>query len=239
MIFLLLIGLLAGVISGLMGVGGGIVMVPALHYVAGYDWTTSVALSLGVIAIQSPLGIWKHQQRGAVDWKLAGMLAFGGVLGVLMGEQLEPRIPVTALKLTFAVVMLFGAWRLSRSSAVRLAPLDPVMVITLGIAAGILSRLLGIGGGIITVPALALMGIAPAVAVASSLVPVASNAWLATGTNLGRDIPYLEAWPLLTALIGAPLGVRLAHALPPKRLREVVSIGLAVVACIIAWSVVA
>ncbi|MGB1697832.1 MAG: sulfite exporter TauE/SafE family protein [Thermoplasmatota archaeon] len=239
MILLLLIGLLAGVVSGLMGVGGGIVMTPALHYIGGYDWPTSVALSLGVIAVQAPVGIWKHHQRKAVDWKLGGLLALGGLIGVLMGHQLEPRLPVAALKLAFAGVMLYGAWKLVKPVRPRDGALDPVMTMGLGVVAGILSRLLGIGGGILTVPALALMGIAPAIAVASSLVPVATNAWFATVWNIGRDIPYLEAWPLLTAIIGAPIGVRLAHALPAKQLRNVVAVALCVVACLVAWSVVA
>lgn len=238
MILLLGVGLLAGIISGLMGVGGGIVMTPILHYALGYDWATSVALSLGIIAVQAPVGIWTHHRKKAVDWKLSGLLVLGGVVGVVMGNALEPKTPVTFLKLLFAGTMLFAAWRLTRKLEPR-GTLDPVVLIALGVAAGILSRLLGIGGGIITVPALALMGITPAVAVASSLVPVATNAWVATLGNWGQDIPYTEAWPLLAAIVGAPIGVQLAHKLPPQRLREVVAVALALAAIWIAWSVAA
>lgn len=230
-------GLLAGYLSTLFGIGGGLVVVPLLHYALGVPFVAATALSLVAMAIQTPFGLWSHARRGAVDWRMGLWLAVGGLGGVLVGERLQPMTPVPWLKLLFALVMLVAAWRLW----VRLVQGEPRTVdwralILLGLVAGIASRLLGIGGGLVTVPALVIMGVGIHTAVATSLLPVATNAWVASVAIVAQDaFPWQDAIPLaLGALVAAPLGTWTAHSLEASRLKRVFAAALVVAAIYIA-----
>lgn len=234
---LLATGLAAGFISGLMGVGGGILMTPVLHYALELPWPDAVALSLLVIAVQSPVGIWRHHRRRVVSARIAWPLIAGGGVGVVAGVWLEPRIGVPWLKLAFAVLMLAAGHRLIDGRAPTAqgrptpSPPGPAPLAGLGVAAGIVSRLLGVGGGIVTVPMLSLGGVAPHVAVGTSLVAVFTNAAVASSINLAQGLDWTAGIPLaIAAVAGAPLGVRAAHALPERGLRVVVAGGLVAVA---------
>ncbi len=234
---LLAAGLAAGIISGLFGVGGGIVMTPVLHYILGFSWVDAVALSLFVIMVQSPVGLWRHHKKGAVAWRTGAALAAGGVAGVLVGHWLLPQLHIPWLKLAFALLLAFAAYQMTRryhSDSTKLAP-RPAVLVALGAAAGLVSRLLGVGGGILTVPILVLMGVPAHVAVGSSLVPVFTNALLASAVNLATGLAWLQGVPLaIGAVVGATVGVWAAHALPERGLRGVIAGGLVLVALYIA-----
>ncbi len=230
-----LAGLAAGFVSGLMGVGGGIVMTPVLHYVLKHPWHEAVALSLFAIALQSPLGLYRHHRKGAVSWSIALPLVAGGAVGVLAGVWLEPRIGVPLLKLAFALAMVFAAIRLTQTPRAGHGRLGLPALAAIGVAAGVISRLLGIGGGLVTVPALALSGVAIHLAVGSSLVPVFSNAAVATLGNVGRDLPWLGGLVMAGfALGGAWLGVESAHKLPERGLRRLFAGALLLLAAYVA-----
>lgn len=213
-------------------------MVPVLHYLLGHPWDQAVALSLFVIMTQSPLGLWRHRVRAAVDLRMGLVLAAGGLVGVYVGILLAPRLGVPFLKAVFALLMVFAAYRMVARVPVRPDGQRvgaPVLAL-LGFGAGVVSRLLGIGGGILTVPVLALLGVPAHLAVGTSLLPVFTNAAWATAWNLATGLAWLPAVPLAAgALVGAPLGVRAAHALPERGLRRVIAAGLVVVAATIAW----
>lgn len=228
LVLLALAGLGAGVLASLFGIGGGIVMVPVLHYGFAFTWAQATAVSLAAIALTAPLSVLAHARRGAVQWALAIPMAVGGLAGVAVGQWLQPRVEVPWLKLLFALLMGLAAWRLvQKPSAPRWHTKHPVYLLSLGAVAGLISKLLGIGGGLLTVPALALTGTAIHVAVGSSLVPVFTNAAVATAHHVADRIELLAALPLAAgAVLGIPVGARLAHALPDKGLRRVFAGGL-------------
>jgi len=237
LLVLLAAGLAAGALSGLFGIGGGIVMTPVLVYALGRPWEEAVALSLFAIALQSPLGVWQHRRRGAVDLRLALPIAVAGLLGVAFGDWLLPRTPVPWLKLAFALLMAFAAYRMVASvPAPRVDDAPMAALAGLGVAAGLASRLFGIGGGLLTVPVLVLMGTRTHVAVGSSLVPVFVAAAAATVVHLARGTLALLDGLVLAfgALAGVTGGVRLAHALPERGLRRVFAIALVVAAVYVA-----
>ncbi len=230
-----LAGLAAGAVSGLMGVGGGIVMTPVLHYVLKQPWHEAVALSLFAISLQSPLGLFRHYRKGAVSWRLALPLVLGGAFGVAAGVWLEPRIGVPWLKLGFAAAMVFAAVRLVQRPRTGGAHLAWPALAFIGVGAGVISRLLGIGGGLVTVPLLALSGVAIHVAVGSSLAPVFTNAAVATLGNVGRDLPWLGGLLMAAfALAGAWVGVEAAHKLPERGLRGLFAGALMILAVYVA-----
>jgi uncharacterized membrane protein YfcA len=184
--------------------------------------------------VQSPTGVWQHARRGAVAWKVALPLALAGLLGVVIGDVLQPLVAVPWLKVLFAALMALGALRL----AVPQPPVSPdarplglVGLYLLGLFAGIVAKLLGIGGGLVTVPVLALTGLPVHLAVGSSLVPVFTNAAVASGQALAHGLDWLPAVPLAVgALAGVPLGAHLAHSLKEQGLRRVFAGGLVVAA---------
>ncbi len=225
--WLLLIGLLAGLLLALIGIGGGLVIVPFLHLVLDLPWHTATAVSLVVIVVQAPMGIWRHARKGALDWRLGSRLAVGGALGVIVASVLEARIPVAAFKVLFALVMAFAAWRLWSQKPVPRRELPGIAIGTAGFLAGLLAKWLGIGGGLITTPLMVLAGITPHVAVATSLLPVWTNALLGTAWNTTALEPALLlrlGGPMaLAALVGAFVGVRIAHALAAATLKRVIS----------------
>lgn len=235
----LVVGVGAGIVSGLLGVGGGIVITPVLHYGMGLPWADAVALSLFVIALQSPVGVWRHARRKAVSWRIAVPMTLGGAAGVALGHVLLPRLPVAGLKMAFAGLLAFGAWRLHHRIVAPRTGAHPWPVLAaVGVGAGLVSRLLGVGGGIVTVPLLGLMGVPVHLAVGTSLVPVFTNAAVASGANLAQGLAWMQGIPLaIGAVAGTFGGVWLAHALPERGLRRVVAVGMVAAAIAMVASV--
>jgi uncharacterized protein len=232
---LLAAGAAAGVLSSLFGIGGGIVLVPVLHYLLGFEWAEATQLSLVAIMVQSPTGVWQHARRGAVDWRVAIPLSVAGLVGVLIGDALQPHIAVAWLKVLFATLMALAAARLALPQPdVHGGPVKRLGLpglAALGLFAGIIAKLLGIGGGLVTVPVLTLTGLPVHLAVGSSLVPVFTNAAVASAQAFAHGLDWLPAVPLaLGALAGVPSGARMAHALKEQGLRRVFAVGLVVAA---------
>jgi uncharacterized protein len=218
-LLLLLVGAAAGILSGLFGIGGGILMTPVLHYVVDRPWAEAVALSLFAIAVQSPLGVYQHARRGSVDWRLGALLAAATLPGVWLGAWLLPRVPVGYLKVAFAAVMAVGAWRMvARLPEPRVRPLR-LVTFTVGVFSGVASRLFGIGGGLVTVPVLVMAGTAPHLAVGSSLVAVFVAAAVATGGTLHHLHPSSGILLGIGALLGVTSGVGLAHRMNAQHLK--------------------
>lgn len=109
----ILIGLAAGVLGGMVGVGGGIIMVPALVYFLAFSQHkaqgTSLALMLFPVGI---LGVINYYRKGYVDLRVAGLLAVGFVLGSYLGSRFSLSLPQSAVKKIFAAVMLLVALRM-------------------------------------------------------------------------------------------------------------------------------
>lgn len=249
---LLAIGAFAGVIAGLLGVGGGIILVPAFYYAfagLGYDgpdlMRVCLATSLATIIVTSLRSVLAHHRKGAVDWGILRGWAPGIVVGAVAGVLAVAQLRTPALQLIFGSLALVVAcylglgrsdWRLGPAmpAGARRAVLSPLV--------GFLSVLMGIGGGSFGVPLMSLYGtpIHRAVATAAGfglVIAVPSVAgFLLTGVS-GAP-PYtigavnLPAFGVIIAmtLITAPWGVRLAHATDPGPLRRIFAVFLALVA---------
>jgi len=222
----------AGVLSTLFGIGGGILIVPGLVYVGHVGFGPATAISLMAMMAHPPVGVYQHARRGAVDWPLAIRLAAGGAVGVAAGILVIPHVPVPWLKLLFGLVLLGAAWRLvARLPATQPAPPGPLFVAALGGFAGFISRLLGVGGGLVTVPVMALGGTPMHTAVGSSLVPVFTNAVLASAVSLQGGAPWQPAIPIALGALGSvTLGTWAAHGLDARPLARLFAAALTVVA---------
>ena len=249
----LVTGAVAGVLAGLLGVGGGVVIVPALIWAftsqgMDGDWIPQMAVgsSLATIVGTSLASVRAHHRRGAVRWDLFRQLTPGILLGAGSGALLAGYLPGLWLKRVFTVFILFVAWRMLRSAATTESryPLPGRGGMSLvGYLIGTLSALVGIGGGTLTVPFLVAGGTDPRKAVATSSacgLPIAVAGGLgfaAVGWGLA-DLPSASTgflhWPaigaiLLTSIPTAPLGARLAHTVPVGTLKRIFAVLLFVV----------
>jgi uncharacterized membrane protein YfcA len=184
------VGLVAGFLSGLFGVGGGILIVPALVLVMAMDQRLAHGTSLAAvlpIAVSSTLG---YALEDKVDWPVAALLAAAAVAGAVVGTHALQRLPQRTLALAFAGLLIATAVRLlvdHSGVGVGRGALDAASVVgllVLGATSGILAGLLGVGGGIIMVPAMVVLwGIPPAVAKGTSLAVIIPTSIMGTWRN--------------------------------------------------------
>lgn len=152
------VGLGAGLLSGMFGVGGGILVVPALVLLLRFDHRIANGTSLGAvlpISVSSLVTYWAH---GNVDWHMALWLAIGALAGAVLGTKWIHTLPRRTLGYMFAVVLIVTAVRLfipmSSDGRSALDALAAVSLVVIGLVTGILAGLLGIGGGVVMVPAM-------------------------------------------------------------------------------------
>ena len=223
----LLIGLAAGLLAGMFGVGGGILIVPMLVMVAKFDQRFANGTSLAAvfpIAVSNIFTYWAH---GHVDWHLAFFMALGAVCGAFVGTQLLQILNHRTLAISFSVVMVFTAvrlfWHVTADGRGSLSVVTAVAGAALGLLAGTLSGLLGIGGGVVMVPLMVmLLGIPPVIAkgtAAAVTIPTsATGTWRnRTKKNVDmRSAAIIGAGGTVTAVIGGFIANRM-----PDRLSNV------------------
>jgi uncharacterized membrane protein YfcA len=180
----------AGALSGLFGVGGGILIVPGLVLLLGMGQRQAHATSLAAIIPIAAAGAAGYTLEGAVDWLAAGLLTLGSAAGAIVGTQLLRRVPERALRLVFAgfLVLAAAALPFEVSASGDAAPLGVaagILLVLVGMVAGTMAGLLGVGGGIVMVPGLVLLAsLSQAVAKGTSLVVIIPTAAVGTARNI-------------------------------------------------------
>ncbi len=256
-------GAFAGLIAGLFGIGGGIVMVPAMFYAfqfLGYDdpaiMQVAVGTSLAVIIATSLRSVSSHAKRGAVDFAVLKAWAPWIVIGTLIGSRIAHILPGNFLTGLFgAMAILLSAQFFFGRPDWRLADEMPAGPLRWGLggAIGVLSALMGIGGGVLGVTMMTLCGkpIHKAVATAAGFgvaigfpgaVGFVINGWSQDAVPYSLGYVNLPGFALLagSAFFVAPLGAKLAHSLPEKTLKRCFAVGLVVVGVMLvreAWLV--
>lgn len=183
-----LVGIAAGFLSGLFGVGGGILIAPGLVFLAKMDHRRAHGTSLAAvlpIALSSMITYWTHDH---IDWPVTLCLTLGAIVGAVIGTHFLNVVPQRTLAIGFAGLLVVSAIRLFfEGEGVGRSPLDVIGIIVLvliGLASGILAGLLGVGGGIIMVPAmLVFFSIPSVVAKGTSLAVIVPTALMGTLRN--------------------------------------------------------
>ena len=261
-LLILLVGAFAGIMAGLLGVGGGIIIVPALFLVLesfGFDSAITmhiaVGTSLATIILTSIRSVRKHQAKGAVDDSILRSWAPGLFLGAVVGILIADQVSSSVLAIVFAVIALLVSVNMAISGDDYLG--DHHLPGGLGGGAlsgliGTLSTLMGIGGGTLGVPTLSYFGIPIHRAVATSagfgvvIAVPATIGFIWSGWGLEGLPPWSLGFvnlPAFTLIVGAtmvfvPLGVRLAHWLKPLWLRRAFALFLALTAIRMIWQIV-
>lgn len=245
---LLLLGVFSGFIAGLLGLGGGLIMVPALLYLlaGSTDQTvlmhTAVGTALASMVFTSISSVWAHHRHGAIHWHNFNKLTPTILLGAFSGAMLTKVMSFDSMRLFFslfvfsvAVIMYFGL-----SSAAHVDSLKKWVWQITGYIIGLVSAVVGIGGGTMTTPFLTYNNVDIKNAIATSAavgMPIAVAGvlgFIVAGWNVestSGDLGFINAQALMSivamSVLFAPLGAKVAHNVDGKKLKKFFAIFLA------------
>ncbi len=246
------LGAVAGVLAGLLGVGGGIVIVPMLVFA--FKWQgvpqelvmlMALGTSMGSIVFTSISSTLAHNRNANVQWNVVRSIAPGIIIGTFCGSFVASQLPTRILQLVFVAFLAFVVTQMlsnRKPKPSRHLPGAAGMSAAGGFI-GVVSSLVGIGGGTLSVPLLLWNNVDMRKAIGTSAAigfPIAAAGclgYLANGWNDPRLLPYSLGYLYLPALFGivavsmftAPVGARLAQTLPVPKLKKCFAVLLIVV----------
>ncbi len=226
LLVLAVLGFLGGVLAGLVGVGGATIFIPALVYIVGWDIKEAVAASLVVTVFSSLSGTIRNaRSEDPADWRVAALLASAVAPTSLIGVFINNVSPEVVAQIGFAGLLLALSYPTARGSSNpsergRKIPLS--LVLLAGVGIGVLSGLVGVGGGGVTVPLMVFgLGLSTKRAVSTGLAIslctgiVASIGYITAGFANLLSLPPL----IVGSMLGPLLGVHLRERLPEKTIR--------------------
>ncbi|MBU4261507.1 MAG: sulfite exporter TauE/SafE family protein [Proteobacteria bacterium] len=247
-----LVGAVSGVLAGLLGIGGGLVIVPMLVFC--FTWQQipnelimhlALGTSMASIIFTAVSSFWAHHKRGAVHWIVVRRIVLGIFLGTFIGSCFAARMSTNFLKVFFVIFLFYVASRMllnKKPKPSRQLP-GPMGMFGVGNVIGAFSSMVGIGGGTLSVPFMTWCNIAVHEAIGTSAaigfpIAIAGTAgYIYNGLQTANLPQYSLGYVYLPALAGlivtsvltAPLGVRLAHSLPVGRLKRIFAVLLYIV----------
>ncbi len=238
------LGVAVGVLAGLLGVGGGLIIVPMVVFTLSWQGVPSQHLmhlalgtSLASIIFTSVSSFWAHHQRGAVHWLVVRRIVLGILIGTFLGSCLASRMSTNLLKGVFVVFLYYMGFQMltNRKPKPSRGLPGPLGMFGVGNGIGAVSSLVGIGGGSLSVPFMVWCNLTVHDAIGTSAAigfPIAiagTVGYIVNGLQVADLPPYSLGYVYLPALAGivaasvltAPLGARLAHRLPVASLQRV------------------
>lgn len=223
LVALIILGIAGGLFAGIFGGGGGIILVPLLVTFAGFDQRRASATSLLAILPSTLAGAITYLANGEVDLLAAGVIAIGAVVGSVLGTKLLLRLPLPVLRWGFIVLLVIVAVRMAllvpeRGDPLAFSPPIAVAYLALGLVMGITAGLFGVGGAVISVPALtALLGVSDLIAKGTTLAVMVVTS--STGSLANRRSGLVDVRSALVigpvAAVAAVGGAYIGLALPP------------------------
>lgn len=228
-------GFVAGLLGGLLGIGGGAFVVPVLVFFLAFDQHKAHGTSLAVVLALSIAAVATYSMHRCVNLLLAVEIAFGGVVGAMIGGSIVQRIRSRSLRRMFSLFivvtgakMAWDGYAMVHASAVggHFAPnaclAGGMLAVGTGVLTGFVSAILGVGGGIVMVPALTMLLHFPqqeaqGVSLAA-MMPIAFTGML-KHNKLGNVDFRVAEWLGFGAVIGAALGATIAGVLQPGHLK--------------------
>jgi len=254
----LLLGMVSGVLAGLFGIGGGLVIVPVLVFLfTAHGLPTdlvmimAIATSLATIILTAISSVLAHHLLGSVLWDKVFRLVPGVILGAILGAVVAEHINAGFLRVIFIIFLLYVGIQMALEVQPKMGSADYSRQIDFSVAGaiGLLSSLLGIGGGTLTVPYLAhcRYPMRNAVAIASACGLPIAIAGTISYMVLGMNASNLPEWSFgyvylpsflcvgLGSIFTAPVGAKLAHKLPAQQLKRYFSLLIFVLAVKLMW----
>jgi hypothetical protein len=246
MVILLITGLAVGLAAGVLGVGGCFIMVPIQFWVLtqmGIDPTIAIRIAFGTnLAVVLPTamsGAYGHNLKGAVLWKQTAYLGVFGFFGAIVGAYVASNLPGDVLTTAFGIVILLGAIRMLTAKPPKIdeeITQSPMLYAVAGIIFGLLSGIIGIGGGVVMIPIM-VMGLKfkmhQAVGTSTAVMALITIGGILSYMYNGWNVAELPAYSLGyvnmlqfallagTSIPMAYVGSKIAHKLSPKNLRKI------------------
>lgn len=227
-----------GLSLGLLGSGGSILTVPVLHYLLGQPEQAAIGGSLLVVGLIAAAAAVPHAHAGRIAWRDVLWFGLPGMAGAWAGANLARFVPGSVQLALFACVMLVAAWRMLRAAApaesTSVNAARRSVIVAGGAAVGLLSGVVGVGGGFLIVPALVLVARVPmALAVGTSLAVITLNSLVGFVTyqavldakGITLDYPVLASIAVV-GMAGSVVGHRIGRRLPQSLLRRIFGIVL-------------
>lgn len=214
---LVIVGMIVGLLSGMFGIGGGTVIVPALVWL-GLSQRHAAATSMLAIVPTSISGVISYAHNGNVDWVAAALLFVGMFAGGQFGSWLLSRLPELVLRWVFVVFLIFvtanqAIFTPSRDQRIFMSVVTGIGLVLLGVVIGTLAGLLGIGGGALAVPALSILfGASDLIARGTSLLAMFPNSITTSVANMKRKLVHIKAGLIIgvIAALTIPFGTWVA-----------------------------
>jgi hypothetical protein len=226
-ILAIVLSLPIGISLGLLGGGGSILTVPVLIYALGVEEKSAIATSLLVVGVTSAFAAISHARNGNVVWRVSLVFAAAGMVGAFLGGFVAKFIPAAILLTLFAVIMFgtsFAMWRGRKNTThSKDVPLPIPKILVEGLIVGLVTGLVGAGGGFLVVPALALLGGLPMhQAVGSSLVVIALKSFAGYAGYASHTTTdwKLTAIVASAAVVGSLFGGLISKKIPQEMLRR-------------------
>lgn len=222
-VILVIVGVAVGLLSGMFGIGGGTVIVPALVWL-GFSQRNAAATSMLAIVPTSISGVLSYAYNGNVDWIAAMLLFCGMFVGGQIGSWLLSRLPELVLRWVFVAFLVFVVINQllfvpSRDQQITMNVTTGICLVLLGALIGVLSGLLGIGGGALAVPALSILfNASDLIARGTSLLAMFPNAITTSVANHKRKLLHVRSALIIgvTAALVTPAGTWIAGAVSAR-----------------------
>lgn len=239
-LFAALIGLALGTLGG----GGSILTVPVFVYVLGFDPKLAIVMSLPVVGATALAGVVSHWRSGNVQLQTAAVFGSVAMVGSYAGARASIWLSGRAQLLVLGVAMVTAAasmWRSTNREPEALmerAPPHTALMLAVGFSVGVLTGLVGIGGGFLIVPAFVILGRVPMkTAIGTSLLVIALNA---TSGYLGHHGREVVPWGFVVrftsvAIVGILAGTVLVHHIPTRQLKRAFALLLIVIGVLVLW----
>ena len=241
----LLLGAVVGFFAGLLGIGGGLILVPVLtviftaqHFPPDRILHLALGTTMAAIIFTSASSLRAHHAHGAVNWQVVKHITPGIIIGTLGGATLVGMLPSRVLSIIFVVFIFYAATQILLKIAPKPSRKLPGGLSMLGIGGviGAVSSFVAIGGGLLTIPFLTLcnvrlqQAIGTAAAVGFPIAMAGAIGYVLNGMAQSEPLPqyslgyvYIPAlgWIVLASMLTAPLGARATHVIPPGALRTI------------------
>ena len=239
---MVLLGMTTGFMSGLFGIGGGILMVPGLLFLAKFDSRRAHATSLAAMMPMAVFGLVTYVVNGNVDWPVVGLLSLGSVFGAFVGTSLLTKLSRRALAIAFSVPLVIAAIRLlfeiSGEGRSEITWLTALLITGIGLVTASVSTLLGIGGGIMLVPILTVgFGIPPVISKGTALAVILPTSGVGTMRNCSNSlVDFRAALTLgLTGVVMAPVGATVSNSITSQTSNSLFAILVFIVTARMLW----
>jgi uncharacterized membrane protein YfcA len=239
-LFAAIIGLALGTLGG----GGSILTVPVLVYVLGFDPKLAIAMSIPVVGTAALVGVVSHWRAGNVRLQTAAIFGSVAMIGSYTGARASVWFSGRAQLLILGTVMVAAAVSMYRNASRADGPNEhdssphPALLLAVGLGVGMLTGLIGIGGGFLIVPALVILGRVPMkAAVGTSLLVIALNSASGYLGHLGHEQVPWEFIARFTgvAILGILAGTALVHHIPTRHLKRAFALLLVVIGLLVLW----